>query len=522
MSGEAGLSEVGLSEPFHGEPDHGEPDHGEPGIHTLPPDLRAQIVDALCEVDRLSEEQGQTSLLSYLASSSAQRRVPTGSLMVFAERLVDHCVRRFALLDLSRWLHRWEDGSLQAERVVKLVRPLVEKEENETLSAQLFDAAGADLDEVRRQLTPVACEDMVRIAFRKARSRSAAPGRLPEPNNAWEALVCLSQFTAVKGEPPVRGLCKQLAKILPALPCAGLLRHWGSTSPPQFIWGDPELVHTPARLVVWVNPGARRDQVELESWAVLSQQSGGEPEFLEHWVDRVSRDRVADRLGDRLGQLAEDVRARNHSALRVEVIASVAQMCALRVELWQSQEVLGRERLGTRAELVYRAAEVADHRSGTAGNAWRHARKRWGSLERKGKACVLDLFHKGDISERLPPRRWNDERVICLSVPGGLERPVRHVHDALEGGVPVLVWHSGTQNGSVHDWLDPVRLKGEVTLTADQVHGLPATLLRSRTGKASDQDSVHIEDGFAVALMFHDDLPVRPPQTLRISPDSIR
>ncbi len=501
----------------------GEEGFDEPGTHRLPPYLRAQIVDALCEIDRLSGEEGQVSLLGCLTSSGAHRHVRTGALMTFAERLVDHCVRRFTCLDLSRWLLRWEDGSLQAERAVKLIRPLVEKEENETLSVLLFGASGDDLDEVRRQLTPVAYEGMVRVAFSRARSRRSALERLPEPNNAWEALVYFSQFTAENGEPPVRGLCRQLAKLLPELSCVGLLRHWGSTSEGEFLWGERDPVSTPARLVVWVNPGARRGLLDLESWAVLSQQSGEEPEFLEHWMDRdVTPDGVAVRMGDRLGQIEGDVRSRNHHALRVEVIASVAQMCDLRVELWQSQEALGRERLGTRAEMVYRATEVADHRSDQARNTMQRARKRWGVLERKGEACALDLFHKGDISERLPSRRWDHERVICLSVPGGLEQPVRHVHDAIDDGVPVLVWHSGARSGSIHDWLDPVRLKGAVTLTADQVYGLPAALLRSRTGKASDQDSVHIEDGFAVAVMFHDDLPVRPPQTLRISPDSIR
>lgn len=494
---------------------------GEPGTHELSPELRALIVDALCEIDRLSQEQGQVSLLSYLASSRARKLVPTGSLMLFAERLTDHCAQRFAFLGLSRWLLRWEDGSQQARTVVELVRPLVEKEENETLSALLFDASAPDLDEVRRQLTPVACKGVVEVVFRTVRNRSIASGLLPEPGNAWEALVCLSQFTAVEGEPPVRGLCKQLSAVLPKLPCAGLLSHWGRTSRSEFIWGDPERVDAPARLVVWVSPGARSGRFELESWAVLSRRSGGEPEFLERWVDRdVHRDEIAVRVGDRLDRVEADVRVQHHRALRVEVVASLSQMSELRVELWQNQEVSGREKLGTRAEMVYRAAEVTDHRLSAVQKARRHAQERWAVLEQNRKAPVLDLFHTGDEDETLI-RESMDGHVICLSVPGGLKRPVRHVLHALGVGVPVVVWHCGTQGGSIHDWLNPVRIEGEATLTADQVHGLPATLLRSRVGEASQQDSVYVESGFDVAMMYHDQLPVLPPQAPRISPDSI-
>lgn len=500
----------------------GEPNHGGPGIHTLAPELRALIVDALCEVDSLSEEQGQGTFLSYL-STSARRQVPTGSPVAFAERLTDHCVRHFAFLGLSRWLLAREDGSRQAAAVVELVRPFVEREENETLSALLFDAAAADLDEVRRQLTPIACAGVVRVAYEKVRKDVTAWGSLPPPSTVWETLVALSEFTAVDGEPPVRVMCTQLSRLHPELSCAGLLSQWGSTSRWRVLLDDGAVVDVPARLVVWVNPGARRDRYELESWAVLSQRGGQEPEFLERWVDRdVHRDEIAVRVGDRLDRVEADVRVDHHPALRVEVITSLSLMSALRVELWQSQEAVGRGALGTRAEMVYRAVEVTDHRIGAAQKVRRLVQERWGALENRGKAPAVDLFHTGGCDERLIPSRLGNEHVICLSVPGGLKRPVKHVLRALDVGVPVIVWHSGSREGSICDWLNPVRMEGEVTLTADQVYGLPAALLRSRSETASEQDSVYVEDGFAVAMMFHDQLPVLPPQTPRISPESIR
>lgn len=490
------------------------------GRHEISPELRSHIVDALCEIDSLAEPQGQATLLTYL-STRARTQVRTGAAVTFAERLVDHCSRNYAFLELSRWLPAREYGSRPAMAVVGLVRPLVEAEENETLASLLPGSTWPDLDEVRHQLNRLPCEGAIRSFFEQVRGDMAARGSLPSPNSAWEALVALAEVPAPDDDPPVRIMCTQLSRDHPELSCAPLLSEWGKSTRWRSVPGPPAYADGPARLVVWINSGAHRDRFELESWAVFSQGGDDPPEFLEHWVDReVSGGDIAQRVGDRLDLVEADARIFRHAGLRVELVLALDLMTALRAEAWQNQGAGERPALGARAELVYRAAEVTDHRFEAAGKARQRTRQRWERLEQDREGYLADLFREGANDEILLHRRLGNEDIICLSVPGGLEQPVKHVIRALEVGVPVVVWHCGTREGSVGDWLNPVRLVGEVTLTAEQVYGLPSALFRCRSGDASAEDSVFVESPFDVAMMYHDRLPARPGSTL-ISPDSI-
>jgi hypothetical protein len=330
-----------------------------------------------------------------------------------------------------------------------------------------------------------------------------------------------AEFTARDGVPPVLILCTQLSRDHPELSCAALLSAWGEPTRWRPPFDPPASADGPARLIVWVSSGASRDRYELESWAVLRQRGDGLPEFWAHWVDReVASGEIARRIGERLDLVEEEARILRHTGLRVELVVGLDLMSALRVESWQNEGSGDRPALGDRAELVYRAAEVTDHRFEAVGKIRQLTRERWESLEQRGNANVVDLFHAGDMDEILLHRRLGNEDIICLSVPGGLKQPVEHVVRALEVGVPVVVWHCGTREGSVGDWLNPTRLVGEVTLTAEQVHGLPSTLFRCRSGDASFEDSVYVENPFEAAMMYHDQLPVLPPRP-PMSTDSI-
>ncbi|GAA1110601.1 hypothetical protein [Nocardiopsis metallicus] len=494
---------------------------GLPVGHELPPELRSRIVEALCEIDNLAEERGQATLLRYL-STRTRNRVRTGAAEVFAESMVDHCARNYSFLELSRWLPARESGSRPALAVVELLRPFVAAEENETLAHQLPGSTWPDLDEVRQQLSRIPCEGRIRAVYEQVRGGLVAQGRLPAPNTAWEALVALADFTARDGVPPVLIMCTQLSRDHPGLSCAALLSAWGEPTRWRPPLDPPASVDGPARLIVWVSSGARRDRYELESWAVLRQRGDGLPEFWAHWVDRdVASGEIARRVGERLDLVEEEARILRHPGLRVELVVGLDLMSALRVESWQNEGAGDRPALGDRAELVYRAAEVTDHRFEAVGKIRQLTRERWESLEQRGNANVVDLFHAGDMDEILLHRRLGNEDIICLSVPSGLKHPVKHVLRALGVGVPVVVWHCGEREGSIGDWLNPVRLEGEVTLTAKQVYGLPKVLFDCRTGAGSTEASVYIENPSDVAMMFHDQQPVRPPRPSQISPDSI-
>ena len=507
-------------------PEGGPRQHARGGAVT--PEEHESLADALCEISYVQDAEGQRDLL-HCFPTRIRQEVSTGPTYRFALQLVSACARRRRFLHLTRWVLRRDGGSIQAQAFAEEAAARVREEEEQVLGPMLArDAAPepeimrGDLTAVRRDLALIPCQGETRDGYRTIRaSHGSRGGDLPPPETLWDALVNLAELPAIQDPPPTARFCALVARVFPRLGCCDLLSRWGSTDPTEALPpAPPETL--PARLVVRVSR-SRADRFDLESWTVLSRGRGEAPDFQAHWLDRdVSSDEISLRVGSRLDMMLEDTASTHHRGTRVELVAPLDLIAEVRAERWQSGRTRGGRLLGAVTEVVYRAEEVLDRQRAEVRRVQERFAGRWTLLARERQGKVFDLFHSGELDERLIAKRLDDGTVVGLSVPRGLDQTFLSVTWAMRTGVPVIIWHSGGGGRAVGDWLSPVQREREVIVSSDDIENLPRALLLSRSGRVLPSDYGYIEESFEIAVMYHDTLPVLPESPPPMSTDSIR
>ncbi|MFI6576598.1 hypothetical protein ACIBFB_12400 [Nocardiopsis sp. NPDC050513] len=481
-----------------------------------------RLARALCDVEHVYSPKHREQLVQYLPSAVRRNADIAGEASVFARALVRRCHQHRRLGCLVRWVLYLEDRGRSARAAADAARPLLVEEEYELLVQHLDVRNARDVGAVRDDLSGVLF-DQVEAVFERVRP-AAFRVDTPEPVTAWDALMDLAERPApTGGEPPVALFCAEVARDL-RTPNTGLLKDWGRglrpSDPLGTASGEPPAPERPARLVVRVGRGTRRDRYDVEYWTVLSQRGGGEPEFCDHdlQVD-VPPDMIGAWVGLLLGRMEADPRVAHHNGRRVELVAPLPLLDRLQAETWQ-RDATGGVPLGARAEVVYRAEELLPDHAGH--DAWGTCVNRWRQLESRGEALALDEYHDRGRDDEPLPERLRDDRVIVLSVPSRLNHWYTQVWSAITLGVPVVVWRSSEFGRGIGSWLNPARVGREVTVTLEEIRALPEVLHSSRSGRVSPSESGYIEGSLEIAVIYNDPFPVLPEPPPQLSTDSIR
>ncbi|MEV6821763.1 hypothetical protein AB0M72_23740 [Nocardiopsis dassonvillei] len=474
------------------------------------------LVDALCALRCVLLPDAREQLAYQLPTRVRRNLRLEGSPVEFARHLVRLCREQVRLGCLLRWILYLEERGRSSLAAARAAEPLVHAEEWEQLYRLLPEGTtDADVDLVRRELAEHS-PDLVAEAFETARTDRLAPAEAP-PHTAWDRLVDLTEMTVPEGaELPLRIFCSLLPCAVPLRDCADLLLLWGGGR--REGTAAPPGPRAPARLVVHVTQGRSRDRYDVEYWTVLSERRGRPPDFCGHGhTPHMEAERIGAHVGGLLTLLEVDHRTGYHEGVRVELVARLDLLRRLEAERWQEAGE-GDRRLGSRAQVVYRAEELVDPARGDTAQARRTCARRWEGLASAREVLHLDTAHEAGQRRRRGGRtyreplveRLQDDRIVALSVPSHLDECHMSVWSALMIGVPVVVWRSADNGPGASPWLNLGKVGREVMVPPERIRALPKALHQSRSGCVSPDDTGYIEESFEVAVFYHDTLPVLP------------
>ncbi|RKS07058.1 hypothetical protein DFP74_2713 [Nocardiopsis sp. Huas11] len=241
----------------------------------------------------------------------------------------------------------------------------------------------------------------------------------------------------------------------------------------------------PARLVVWVAHADRRDRFLVEHWTLLRETPHGAVEFREHGQpDTLRSEEIELYVCELINALDRDRRMGFHSGVRVAWGLPLPLIRELRAELWQQaiapSDAVGDQRMGARAQVVYRLAEFIGRRDGWAGVEEACERK-WGRLSRIGSGALLDAH-----SVNGHPDPHGAKQGLCLIDDNDLaiyatsscsnENWFRDVSSAVTAGVPVVMWRSDHYGHRITDSLGTVRADAKNMVLLARIRNLPVLL----------------------------------------------
>lgn len=530
--------------------------------------LEEDLVAALCDVDCLTHPDRRRQLYGRLPAK-LRRRLNTGQdVDVFVRDLVDQAQRRECLGCVLRWIDFFDDSSLSVRRARDAAAPLVWEEEVRALSGvlgPLYEDAEREVGLVRAWLDRVGYQDV------EALYMEIVAGRLdtiesPRPGSAWEALTDLAELPRpLSGDHPLHVFCSELAGYGTG-PEAVLLSSWarGGRNAEEGLFrmeqagradagkeahtltplgatarvrleggmngGGPVPTGPPARLVVWVAHADQRNWYFLEHWARLRDAPDGPVEFHGHGQpDALRPDEIGRYVCDLVSDLEGDRRMVFHDGIRVEWVLPLPFIRELRAELWQQavapSDAVGDQRLGARAQVIYRLAEYA--RQGDESNeALEACGRKWTRLCRSGSGAFLDVYGgHGNLGSQGVEQRLHgiqdDDLAIFATGSCSHEEWMSDVSSAVSAGVPVVVWRSARHRHRISDGLGEMWSGTKVVVPIAHIRGFPLILHGSRTQSVRSGEPGYIRDSFGVSVIYHDSQPLRPSEAGPLSVNGI-
>ncbi|GAB2481639.1 hypothetical protein [Nocardiopsis aegyptia] len=527
--------------------------------------LQEDLVAALCDVDCLTHPDRRRQLHGRLPTK-LRRRLNTGQdIDVFVRDLVEQAQLRGSLGCVLRWIDFFDDSSLSVRQARGTAAPLLAEEEIRALSGvlgPLYEDAEREVGLVRAWLDRVGYKDVESLYMELVAGRSDTIDS-PRPGSAWEALMDLAELPRpLSGDHPLHVFCFSLARYSEG-PAAGPLRAWArngvATLEPLPRVGGPGTITetqvvastevparyreqkvdrdadgstgTPARLVVWVTHADRRNRYLVEHWTRLRDDPHGPVEFREHGhPGALPPEEIGRYVCDLVDGLESDRRMVFHDGIRVEWVIPLALISELRAELWQQavvpSDAVGDQRLGARAQVVYRLPEFA-RRGDESNGALEACDRKWTRLCRSGSGGFLDV-HDGngsrghqDAEQRI---RLIEDDDLAIFATGSCshEEWLSDVSCAVSAGVPVVVWRSERHRHQISDGLGAMRSGAKMVVPIAHIRGFPLILHESRTQSVRCGDPGYIRDSFGVSVIYHDSQPLRPPEAGPLSVSGIR